>query len=85
MKNPCWVYDWLLNDKETGEPVVGANVTLFPQGGGDSLVLKSENGIYILPLDCEQVYDLKIEKPGYFTQIIELSPGNIPKPEPHIV
>ncbi|MEL6538067.1 MAG: tetratricopeptide repeat protein, partial [Bacteroidota bacterium] len=43
MKNRCWVYDWVLNNKETGEPVVGANVTMFKKGTGDSIVLQSDN------------------------------------------
>ena len=81
MKNRCWEYAWALNDKETNLPVQGAQVTLIKRGTNDSLVLKSGDGIYILPMECEAVYDLRIEKEGYFTKTIEVSPGNIPEPE----
>ena len=81
MKNKCWEYAWALTDKETGEPVLGADVTLILVSEGDSIRLESDNGTYIIPMECGQQYNLHLEKKGYFAKTLHITPGNIPEPE----
>lgn len=81
MKNRCWVYEWALNDKETGMPVVGARVKLSKEGSQEGITLIGKEGVYLLPLECGEVYDLHIEKNGYFNKTLKVTSEEIPEPE----